>query len=44
MTPTDLTELHQAVNNALEAITERVHAISGTTRADLWTEGYTPWG
>ena len=44
MTRTNLTELHEAVNNALAAITERIHAISGTTRADLWTEGYTPWG
>ena len=44
MTPTDLAALHEAVNNALATITERVHAISGTTRADLWTEGYTPWG
>ena len=43
ITREELVELHEAVNNALETIIEKIHTISGTTNSDLWTEGYKPW-
>lgn len=43
MTPDERLELHEAGNKALTAIVDRVHAISGTTNSDLWTDGSRPW-
>ena len=43
ITREELAELHEAVNNALGTIIEKIHTISGTTSSDLWTEGYKPW-
>ena len=43
MTQQQRLELRAAMNDALAAITDRIHAISGTTAADLWTEGQRPW-
>ena len=43
MTQKQRLELREAINDALAAIMDRIHAISGTTTADLWTEGQRPW-
>ena len=43
ITREELAELHEAVNNALGTIIEKIHTISGTTSSDLWTEGFKPW-
>ena len=43
MTQVQRLELREAINGALAAIMDRIHAVSGTTRSDLWTEGHRPW-
>ena len=36
--------LHQAMNDALAAVMDRIHTTSGTSSSDLWREGPKPWG
>ena len=43
MTQDQRLELRESINDALAATVSRIYAISGTTAADLWTEGHRPW-
>jgi predicted nucleotidyltransferase/HEPN domain-containing protein len=43
MTRAERLELQEKVNNAVGAIVDRIHAISGTTESDVYPEGVKPW-
>ena len=36
-------ELQEKVNNAVAAMVDRIHAISGTTESDVYPDGLKPW-
>ena len=43
MTQSERLELQERVNDAVTAIVDRIHALSGTTEADVYPDGLKPW-
>ena len=43
MTQSERLELQKMVNDAMTAIVDRIHALSGTTEADVYPDGLKPW-
>ena len=43
MTQAERLELQEKINNAVTAIVDRTHAISGATESDVWPDGIKPW-
>ena len=43
MTQDERLELRERINDVVNSVIERVHAISGTTESDVYPEGIKPW-
>ena len=43
MTQDERLELRERINDVVNSVIERIHAISGTTESDVYPEGIKPW-